>query len=95
MRSLTHGQWGATEVFLAVSDGLPSARSTELSEGCVENEFQEDTAGNGETSQEFGSYLFTVRGKSVETAVLRLPGGSLSARHQRASQAGERPNPGL
>lgn len=58
----------------------------------MEDEFQEDTAGNGETSQEFGSYLFTVRGKRVEIAVLRLPGGSLSAQRQRASHAGEQPD---
>lgn len=90
--SLTHGPWGAIEVFLAVSDGLPSALWTELSEGCVEDEFHEDTAGKGETSQEFGSYLFTLRGKRVEIAVLRLPGGSLSERHQRAFRAGEQPN---
>lgn len=60
--SLTHGQWGATEVFLAANNGLPPTLSTELSEGCGVDEFEEDTAGNGETSQESGSYLFTLRG---------------------------------
>lgn len=53
--SLTHGQWGATEVFLAANNGLPSTLSTELSEGCGADTFEEDTAGNGETSQESGS----------------------------------------